>query len=147
MGQTGVRSTGQRAVGSFGCALFALVIASPVRGQTVQTDAAGSVIIEQPVGGSFALLASNQALTAVFRPRSLDAAELAVMPVRAGTFAYNGARGTAVGRAISYSADAECIAVHVLQATSLKFGQPLAFSAQAQASDRAQAILVLVNFN
>lgn len=146
MGQVGGRSAGWGAR-IVAWALFHLLTASPALAQERHAVAGGSVTIEQPVGGSFALLASNEALTAVFRPPGPEISAPARDRTRTGTAAYSAYIGSAAERIVVNTGDPIEVSVHFLSLYGMKYGQNLVLASPMRPPVRAQAILVLVNFN
>lgn len=129
------------------CLLLALPTAAPAEAQSHESSGSGAVVIEQAVGGSFALLTSNQALTAVFRPRSLELSSPMRDVARSVAAAYSAYIGSAADKVVINRGDTIEISVNYWALSDLRSGQPFGLASQTRPAAGAQVFVVLVNFN
>lgn len=151
-------STRLRTAHKLACALFALLegaaafgqsstaAAAPMPTATSAATAAGSVRIEPAVGGSFALEANRQAITAIFQPRSLETIAQFPRSGRRGASTYSALIAPTGGQSLLYAGDANEVYAY-LAINNINYPQYSDFKRFIGAGGRLKVVLVLVNFN
>ncbi len=160
MGQTGLGPARRATACRLACALFVLLEGAAALGQTSapavtpalapakanSATAGGYVRIEPAVGGSFALEATRQAVTAIFQPRSLETITQFPRLVRRGASAYSALIAPLGGQPMLYAGDASEVYAY-LAINSINYPQYADFNNFIGSQGRLKVVLVLVNFN